>query len=81
MHRRHKLLIAGLSVLLFCGFDYAKGKDLYELKCAKCHKLRDPSDYSDDEWASWMVKMKKKAHLNGEQYERILKYLESIRRG
>ncbi len=57
-----------------------QGKDLYLTKCTKCHKLYDPTTYEDDPWASWMRKMKKKAHLSDEQYELISGYLESLRK-
>jgi hypothetical protein len=55
-------------------------RKLYMIKCTKCHKLRDPADYDDDTWAAWMEKMRKKAHLNDEQFKSISRYVESLRR-
>ena len=61
--------------------DLSKGKSIYLTKCSKCHRLYDPKSYENEAWTGWMVKMKKKARLNDDQYERILKYLESVRKG
>ena len=60
--------------------DLAKGKGLHELKCAKCHRLYEPAAYGDEEWDRWMVKMRKKAHLNDDDYRLISSYLDSMRK-
>ncbi len=60
--------------------ELAKGRGLYELKCAKCHKLYDPSDYSEEDWRLWIGKMRKKAHLNDETFCLIDGYLDSVRK-
>ena len=57
-----------------------KGRELYALKCMKCHKLRDPGEYDDATWSGWMEKMRKKAHLSDEQYNLIFQYTEAQRR-
>ncbi len=59
--------------------EIQRGKDLHELKCAKCHRLYDTADYDSETWDSWMVKMKKKAHLSDEESHLIHDYLESLR--
>ncbi len=84
MHHRHKFL-ALLALALFFAVEASageseKGRELYLLKCVKCHKLRDPADYSDEKWSYWMKKMKKKAHLSDEQYDLISQYVESVRK-
>ena len=56
-------------------------KKLYLMKCSKCHRLYDPKEYEDAAWSDWMVKMKKKAHLSDEQYEKIARFAESLRKG
>ena len=58
-----------------------EAKQLYLMKCSKCHRLYDPKEYDDFHWSNWMVKMKKKAHLNDEQYGKIVHYVESLRKG
>ena len=60
--------------------ELSKAKDLYLTKCAKCHKLYDPSGYGDAEWSKWMEKMRKKAHLNSEEYNLIVAYCDFLRK-
>lgn len=59
--------------------DIAAGKALYDAKCVKCHKPRDPNKYSVAAWDKAMVKMKKKAKLTDEQGKQVDAYVESIR--
>ena len=56
------------------------GRKLYITKCAKCHKLYDPAKYSDPDWAVWMNKMAKKAHLNPPQQELLTHYIDETLR-
>ena len=56
-----------------------RGADLCLNKCARCHKLYAPAQYSDVEWRSWMGKMTKKAHLTRDQAELLGRYLEAFR--
>ena len=53
---------------------------VYLTKCAKCHKLYEPSSYSDEEWSTWMLKMKKKAKLKEEPYNLVSKYTDLLRK-
>lgn len=55
------------------------GRKVYVNKCARCHKLYDPSAYDDSRWGEWMQKMKLKAHLNDADYKRLQAYLETLR--
>ena len=59
--------------------DVSAGKKLYTAKCARCHKLRDPSRYTDEKWSFWMNKMRKKAKLNDDQYRQLATYVETLR--
>src|SRR5947209_13583513 len=54
-----------------------QGRKLYIAKCARCHKLYDPRNYSDQEWQTWMVKMAKKSKLSPDQQEEISHYVEA----
>jgi hypothetical protein len=56
-------------------------RKLYINKCARCHKLYDPSNYSDAEWNRWMDKMSRKAKLKPDQKEILSKYIETLRGG
>ena len=66
---------AGLSA-----FEINKARDLYVAKCAKCHRFYEPSDYSLEEWDSWMDKMSRKSRLNVDQEEQLSRYLGAFRR-
>lgn len=52
---------------------------LYRLKCRKCHRLYDPSDYNDAEWKSWMNSMSDDAHLNQAEHRLLSRYLDIAR--
>lgn len=52
-------------------------RDLYIVKCAKCHKFYNPAKYSDADWSKWMDKMSKKSKLTPEQTEMISNYVEN----
>src|SRR5581483_11289623 len=56
-------------------------RKLYISKCARCHKLYDPTKYSDAAWNGWMDKMSRKAKLTAEQKETLARYIETIRSG
>lgn len=56
-----------------------KAKDLYDLKCAKCHKFYEPSAYSQKDWDDWMRKMSRKSKLKPAQEELLTRYLEEFR--
>ena len=56
-------------------------RKLYLAKCAHCHKLYNPANYSDAKWHEWMEKMSKKAKLNPEQKDMLSEYLETLRTG
>jgi hypothetical protein len=83
------LLPTFIVVLCLCGGalhaadlsdqEHNAARKLYLGRCAKCHKLYDPAGYSDSGWASWMVKMNKKAHLNSDQAKLLARYLDSVR--
>lgn len=57
--------------------DIAEGKELYENNCAKCHKLYDPKDYSDQDWLPILEVMKKKAKISDAQHDKIYAYIIS----
>ena len=59
--------------------DLASGRKLYVAKCARCHKFYDPAKYPTDEWASWMNKMSRKAKLQPDQRELLIRYLATYR--
>lgn len=55
----------------------AEGKDLYENRCGKCHKLFAASDYTAKEWPGILNKMQNKAKITDDQKAQIFAYLSS----
>lgn len=92
MHYRNRFLktfAAGVVLLIFAAPLWAqewtpdqvkKAEKLFKLKCVKCHKLYDPADYDGQEWDRWMEKMKKKAHLNEDQHQLLVRYGARLRK-
>ena len=54
-------------------------KNLYNVKCAKCHKFYDPGAYSEKDWEMWMRKMSRKAKLKPEQDDLLRRSLGEFR--
>lgn len=61
--------------------DLKAAQKIYVTKCAKCHKMYEPTAYTDEEWSTWMLKMKKKAKLKDEPFRLINGYTEMLRKG
>ena len=59
--------------------ELAAARKLSTVKCAKCHKFYEPVDYTRDDWATWMEKMRRKAKLKPEQFDLLSRYLEDAR--
>lgn len=59
--------------------DLTAGKKIHTGKCARCHKLYDPSAYDDRTWNIWMLKMKDKTKLNDDQFRQLNTYLQTLR--
>ena len=53
------------------------GKDLYDNRCGKCHKLFAATDYSIKRWPGILDSMQPKAKITDEQKAQILAYLSS----
>jgi hypothetical protein len=83
-------LIAGVtgillqSYLFMCGcstsansgdFADSPAKTLYSAKCASCHRLLPPQDYTSDQWRLYVDKYGKK--MTQLQKQTVLDYLES----
>ena len=58
--------------------ELAANRKLYVTKCARCHKLYEPSAYTSAEWDMWMTKMRRKVKLKDAQYAQLLRYLQSL---
>jgi mono/diheme cytochrome c family protein len=56
----------------------AEGKALYEERCANCHKLFSPTDFTQTEWAPILTRMQPNARLDDEQMLRVNEYVYSL---
>lgn len=59
--------------------DLNKGKQAYEGNCAGCHSLYSPSKFSEEKWKKEVPKMAKKANVNADTENQILKYVLTMR--
>ncbi len=64
------------------GFSEARlevASRLYIVKCARCHQVYDPSDYTQSRWNFWMSRMSKTAHLDADQEQLLSQFAAAIR--
>jgi cytochrome c5 len=53
----------------------AEGKIMYENKCANCHKLFAPTDFSKEDWPPILLRMQVKAKISDEDMAKINNYV------
>ncbi|MDP4197692.1 MAG: cytochrome c [Bacteroidota bacterium] len=58
--------------------ELSEGRNLYIDKCSGCHSLKDPSDYTEEEWGTVLKKMSRKAKLTDAEYEKISHYISTM---
>lgn len=58
-----------------------EGRKLFVQKCSGCHNLPMPSKHSNEQWPKLIDEMAKKAKLNEEQKQLILRYLVTVTTG
>ncbi len=46
-------------------------EDVYQQKCAKCHSLRNPDNYTKDEWKYNVERMSGRAGLTAQETQSI----------
>ncbi len=73
------LPIIGARAADFSPKERKTAQDLYDIKCAKCHKFYDPAGYSQQDWDKWMRKMSRKSKLKPAQERLLSRYLEEYR--
>lgn len=55
---------------------FARGAKAWADNCTRCHNMRDPRDFRDDQWATVMQHMRLRAGLTGQETRDILKFLQ-----
>jgi cytochrome c5 len=59
--------------------EYAKGKDLFESSCGKCHDLPKPTKYSAEKWVGIMKAMAPKAKMDNAQSTLVYDYVTTYK--
>lgn len=54
-----------------------EGKNLYENSCARCHKLYEAKQFTQEDWKPILTRMQKKAKLDDTQMASISNYITS----
>jgi hypothetical protein len=52
-----------------------QGYDMFMDKCTSCHGIKNPQDYSEDDWNTIMPKMARKSKITQEQSDLIFHYI------
>jgi cytochrome c5 len=55
-----------------------KGKSLYEENCSKCHGLKSPTAYNEEQWGKHVKRMAPKAKIDKPTEELILQYVVTM---
>jgi hypothetical protein len=53
------------------------GVQLWSENCARCHNMRPPDSFSDQQWAIIVHHMRLRANLTGEEQREITKFLQA----
>jgi len=64
---------------VFSEKEQAAARKLNLTKCAKCHKLYDPANYTEQAWSDWLARMNGKARLNSDQADSLARYFDTLR--
>ena len=54
--------------------QWLQGKVIYEASCQRCHTLKNPSNYTMDQWTTWVSEMAPKAKISEEQKAQIVAF-------
>jgi cytochrome c553 len=74
------LATAAISVMADDGAsthgDYARGVQRWADNCGRCHNIRDPKEFRDDQWKVIVTHMRVRAGLTGQDARDILEFLQ-----
>jgi len=57
--------------------DVTRGVQAWGNNCARCHNMRDPKEFRDDQWRVTVSHMRIRAGLTGQEARDILTFLQS----
>jgi hypothetical protein len=55
--------------------EITQGKEIYDNKCGKCHKLFSPTEFSRKKWPGIVDNMQRKAKITDEQKALVVAYV------
>ena len=55
---------------------FARGAKTWGENCGRCHNLRDPKEFRDDQWKIIVSHMRIRAGLTGKEARDVLKFLQ-----
>lgn len=56
--------------------DMSRGVMLWADNCARCHNMRDPKEFRDDQWRVIVTHMRVRAGFTGQDARDMLKFLQ-----
>ena len=56
--------------------QFARGAQKWSNTCMRCHNMREPQEFSDQEWRPVMMHMRIRAGLTGQDAEDILAFMQ-----
>lgn len=57
--------------------DVVRGAKAWVDNCARCHNMREPGEFNDDQWKVTVTHMRVRAGLTGQEARDILTFLQS----
>jgi len=57
--------------------DPARGAKAWADNCSRCHNMRDPKEFRDDQWRPIVYHMRTRGGLTGQDTRDILAYLQA----
>lgn len=55
--------------------DLKSGQEVFNKNCDRCHKLKNPKKFNEEDWQKILPRMGKKAKLEKNQEELVLKFV------
>jgi len=57
--------------------DLTRGAALWTDNCARCHNMRDPKEFNDDQWRVIVTHMRVRAGFTGQDTRDMLRFLQA----
>lgn len=57
--------------------QFARGAKAWAAQCGRCHNLRDPKEFGDQDWSTIVIHMRVRANLPGRMARDIAAFLRA----